>query len=1167
MADSNSNMQLGKKEVDKEFPLTSLSIKNKVTVFVLSAIIFLAGLTAYQSMPSETFPEIVTPEIYVGTPYPGNSPLDIEKLVTRPLEKEINGISGIDEITSTSVQGYSTIQVKFNFDVEPSEALRKVKDKVDIAKADPEFPDDLPAEPNVFEMNFSELVPIMNINLSGDFSSEQLKEYAEFLEEEIEDLTEISKAEIRGIDEKELRIHMNQPKMESLEISFSDVGNAIQRENISIAGGDLKVGDIRRNVRVIGEFKSAEEVGNIIVQSPGGQSVYLKDIAEVKFTEKEKESYARQYSQPVVMVDVMKRAGENLIIVSDKIRNIIDDAEENYFPSNLEISITNDQSDQTRTQLSELENSIIFGVILVTLVLMFFLGLRNALFVGIAIPLSMLLSFFILNALGVTLNTIVLFSLVLALGMLVDNGIVVVENIYRQMAEGKPSNLAAKQGTGEVALPIIASTATTIAAFLPLAFWPGIFGEFMKYLPITLITVLGSSLLVALVINPVFTSVYMKVEEDEPNPKKLRRWSIILLISGILFDVLSYVLGWTYAIGNLLILAGVLIPFFFFGIGPAIGWFQKKLIPWLEKIYNDTLHYALKGRNVYLFFFGSIMALVISVALVGAFPPKVLFFPENQPNLVYVYIDLPIGTDIERTNEVTREIEQEVLNTIDKYEVTERVNGKDSTYNYMVESVIAQVGEGTSDPNQGPSMAQTPNKAKVTVAMVEFQERRGVASEQVLREIRAAVSDYPGAQISVDKNQEGPPAGPPINIEISGDNYSQLMNVAENMKSFIQDKQIEGIEELKLDVDLGKPELPIKVDRDKARRLGISSYAIGDALRTALYGKEISTFKLGEDDYPINLRLMDKYRYDLEALMSQRITYRDMNSGQIRQVPINAVAEYKRSSTFSAVKRIDLDRVITISSNVLSGYNPTETVNNIKASLEDFETPTGVSYQFTGQQEEQAQELDFLSSALMIAVFLVFLIMVSQFNSAIKPFIIMTSVVLSLIGVFLGLVIFRQDFVIMMTMIGLISLAGIVVNNAIVLVDYIQLLMDRKRRAEGLEEGERLTMAQIVECVAEGGKVRLRPVLLTAITTVLGLFPLAIGLNINFFTLISQFDPQIFVGGDNVVFWGPMAWTIIYGLTFATFLTLVVVPVMFLITERLRFWYLAKFRNENVRYK
>lgn len=1132
-------------KVLKEFKLSTWSIHNKMTVFVLIGMIFLAGIFSYQNMPREAFPEVVVPQIFISTPYPGNSAIDIEKLITRPLEKEINGISGVDEIISTSIEGFSSIQVKFDFSITPTEALRKVKDKVDAAKSDKDFPTDLPADPNVQEMNFAELMPIMNINLSGDFSMDQLKEYGKYLEDEIEKVPEISKVDIRGIQDKEIEISVDLYKMEISQISFNDIAMAIKNENMTISGGDLLEEGIRRSVRVIGEFKSAKEIANIIVKQEHGNIVYLRDIANVNFKEQEKQSYAREFSQPVVMLDVTKRGGENLINASTQIDVIIAKAKENYFPPNLNISKTNDQTNDTKTMVADLENSIILGVILVVLVLLFFLGVRNALFVGIAIPLSMFISFIVLNAIGVTLNMMVLFSLVIALGMLVDNGIVVVENVYRLLDEGYSKIDAAKYGVGEVAMPIIASTATTLAAFLPLAFWPGIMGEFMRYLPITLIIVLTSSLFVALVINPMLTSVFMKIKEDEVNFKRLLISSSILFLIGVLFIIGGLILGIKgfNAFGLILALIGLFRIINTKLLTPATNWFQNTYLPRQENLYERTLRFALKGKRPRRFFLGIFGLLFLSIMLFGAFPPKVLFFPETPPKQVYVYLEYPIGTDIEVTNKLSETIETKIQNYFKKYEV----NGE----NFLITSVIGQVGEGTSDPKRGQQGGTTPNKARITVDFVKFIERNGISTEDVLVEIRNLVQGFPGVNITVDSPSERPPTGAPINIEVSGDNYEELLVTSEKIKQFINSANILGIEDLKLDVEQGKPELPIIIDRQKARRLNISTAQIGDALRTSLFGKEVSTFKDGEDDYPINIRLMDKYRYNKEALINQKITFRNQSNGKIVQVPISSVAHAEKASTFSAVKRKDLKRVITIFSNVLENYNATEVNNQIKSLLENYNLPKNMAISFTGEQEKQAEEMAFLSKALLIAVFLIFLILVGQFNSTSTPIIISLSVVLSLIGVLLGLIIFRMEFVIIMTMIGIISLAGIVVNNAIVLIDYTILIMQRKRLEQGLEKGT-LTKELIYESIVEGGKTRLRPVLLTAITTILGLLPMAIGININFMTLFTEFDPQFYIGGENVAFWGPMSWTIIFGLTFATFLTLIIVPVMFSLLNNLK---------------
>ena len=770
----------------------------------------------------------------------------------------------------------------------------------------------------------------------------------------------------------------------------------------------------------------------------------------------------------------------------------------------------------------------------------------------------MLLSFFILNSMGITLNFMVLFALVLALGMLVDNGIVIVENVYRFMSSGYKATEAAKLGAAEVAMPIISSTATTLAAFVPLALWPGLIGEFMKYLPYTLIVVLSSSLFVALVINPALAARYMKVEEDTVNRPKWTRIGGALTVIGLGVHIAILAVNpdaagpalFAATLFNLFGYAGLIILSYLWLFEPGTQYFQKNLLPRLEAFYSRAIEFSLRGKNARKFFLGTVGLLFFSIFLLAVFPPKVLFFPNNQPNLANIYIELPVGTDIEETNALTLDLEKKITELVGQF--TYEKDG--ASYNYMVESIIAQVGKGTSDPREGPSNVPTPHKAKIVVAFRETKYRLDqdglpVSSSDVLNLLRDNLSDVPGAVIVVDKDQNGPPQGSPINIELSGSDYEEVLAFAQQVKREIESSPIQGYDELKLDVESGKPELPITVDRAKARSLGVSTGQIGDALRTALFGKEISRFKDDEDEYPINLRFDDAYRYNLESLMNQKITFRDQGSGRIKQVPISAVASASKSSTFSAVKRKDLDRVITLYSGVKEGANPTQIVGQMKELLAGYEVPRGITLAFTGQQEEQAKEFGFLSKALLGAVFMIFLIIVGQFNSARIPFLILVTVILSLIGVLLGLVIFRMDFIIIMTMIGIISLAGVVVNNAIVLADYAGQLIERRKAELNLDEDARLPVDELAFALAEAGRTRLRPVLLTAITTVLGLIPLATGMNIDFFTLISQNNPQIYFGGDNVMFWGPISWTVIFGLTFATFLTLVIMPVMLYLTE------------------
>lgn len=1133
----------------KDFKLSTWSIKNNKTVYLIIAIIMIGGFSAYVSMPRESFPEIEIPTIFVGTAYPGSSAKVVEDKVTRILEKEINTIKGIENLSSTSVLGFSTIVVEFDFSVTSTEALRKVKDKVDIAKSKAEFPKDLPVPPNIFEMALSE-TPILNVNLSGDFTKEDLRKYGEYLKDEIKKFQEIDRVDIRGIQEKEVRVEVDKIKAEARNVSFYDIEKAIAEENFTMSGGELLVNDYRRTVRIDGEFKNYKEIEDLIIKNQDLNIVYLRDIATVSFVEKEATSFAREFSDPVVMLDVIKKSGENLIEASNKINKLIVESKRDVFPSNLEITITNDQSEQIKETVSSLENSIIFGIILVVFVLLFFLGLRNALFVGIAIPLSMFLSFTILNAIGYTLNTMVLFSLVLALGMLVDNGIVVVENVYRLMAEGMTRKKAAIYGVGEVAMPIIASTATTLAAFLPLAIWPGIMGEFMKFLPITLIIVLASSLFVALVVNSTLTSVLMKVGEVAPKKKIAFYISAPMMLFGTILIFTGNTL-W----GMLLLSSGALYFLYAFVLFDFSQFFQNRLLPVMERYYEKTLRFSLKGRNTYAFFGGTLLMLFAAFYLMKVMPPKTIFFPINEPAYINVFINMPIGTDIEVTNETTIEVEEYISDYVTMYNDTVIVDGIEVIDNYMVKSIIAQVGEGTSDPQEGPSMAETPNKARVTVSFYESKLRRGVNTTDIMHGVREVLSDKFSAdvQIIVDKNPNGPPMDPPINIEIKGKSkpYDEVITEAEEMKFFIEKMNIPGIEKLKLNIETGKPELPIIINREKARMLNLSTQQIAMAVRTALFGKEAAKYKDGEDDYEINIRYAEKYRYNLDDLLNQKISYRDQNSGKLHDIPISSVIkEVKPVSTYSAVKRLDEIPLVTIISNVIDGYNANEVVARIKDGLESYEVGKGYTWKFTGQQEDQEKEMAFLSNALIIALFLIFLILVTQFNSITNPTLILTAVILSLIGVLFGLIIFQMDFVIIMTMIGIISLAGVVVNNAIVLIDYTNLVADRKKIELGLEDDEFLSIDEMKEAVVIGGKTRLRPVLLTAITTVLGLLPLATGMNINFVGLFTNLNPEIYFGGDNAVFFGPMSWTIIFGLTFATFLTLIIVPVMYFLMRK-----------------
>ncbi len=1147
-------MSKKKKNINKEFGLSSWAINNKTTIYMMMVIILFSGISAYFSMPRESFPEIKETKIYISSIFPGNTAEDIEKLITTPLEDQLKTVSNVVEITSTSQEDVSMIIVEFDEDIEVEFAKQKVKDEIETETSGEDWPtfNGAKVEPNVFDLSMSEEMPILNINISGDYPVEKLKEYGEYLEDEIENLLEIKQVDIRGAQEREVEVAVDIYKMMAAKVSFDDVIGAINNGNVTMSAGNFIASGQRRTIRVIGEIAKPSDLENFVVKSDNGNPIYLKNVASVYFKEKERTTYAREFGERVVMLDVKKRAGKNMVAATEKIKVIVENAKNEVFPSNLKVTIANDQSSKTIGQVDDLVNNILFGIILVVTVLMFFLGFKNALFVGFAIPMSMFMSLMILSYLGYTMNTMILFGLIMGLGMLVDNGIVVVENVYRLMDEEGMSRVeAAKQGISEIAFPIIISTATTIAAFIPLGMWPGVMGEFMIYFPITLSVVLGSSLFVAIFFNSVMVSQFMKTEDTNMPLNKIIRTSSIMAGIGLL--ILFF--GGDYrGLGSVMIFTAIMLWGYRFGLRKIANRFQKNTIPKWERAYEKTLRGALKGWRPYIITGGTFLLLLIAFIGFGVSVSKqrtkVEFFPDNTPNQIIVYIEYPQGTDIEKTNAITKKIEERVYGILNDSEYT------DDGYNFLVESVVSQVGEGAGNPQtDGGSTAEMPHRGKITASMREYKYRRGADSELLRQKVQEAlVGIYPGVLISVEKDANGPPAGAPINIEIEGSDYAELILVAEKMREFINSKNIAGIDELKIDVNKSKPSMQVEIDRQKAGELGVSSGQVGQILRNSIFGSKAGIYKEDGDDYDIYVRFNKEDRYSTNALFDQKIIFRDPASGKIKEVPVSVIASQKNSSGFSAIKHKDTKRVVTVYSALAPGYTDAGViVSNIQSEMKYFtELKSDIKIDYTGQIEEQNKQMAFLMGAFFTGLGLIFLILIFQFNSVSKPAIIMIAIFLSLIGVFGGIVITGSAFVIMMTMMGIISLAGIVVNNGVVLLDYTQLLIDRKMVSLEMDDHELLPVDSIKESIIEGGRARLRPVILTAITTILGLIPLAIGFNINFFTLFSDFDPNIYFGGDNVIFWGPLAWTVIYGLIIATFLTLIVVPVLFFIVHRLK---------------
>ncbi len=1145
-----------KKQVDKEFGLSSWAINNKTTMYVLIVLILFLGAGAYFSMARENFPEIKETKIYISSIYPGNTAEDIEKLITDPIEDKLKTVSNVVEITSTSQEDYSIIVVEFDEKISVEAARQKVKDEVDTETSGEDWPtfNGAKVEPNIFDLSISEEIPILNINISGDYPIEKLKEYGEYLEDEIESLQEIKQVDIRGAQEKEVEVAVDIYKMMAAQVSFDDIINTISRENMTMSAGNLITSGQRRTIRILGEIENPKELENFVVKSERDNPIYLKDIAKVTFKEEDKTTYARDFGAPVVMLDVKKRAGKNMVAAAEQIDVIVKEAIAKVFPSDLKVTIANDQSSKTIGQVDDLVNNIIFGIILVVTVLMFFLGFKNALFVGFAIPMSMFMSLMILDMMGFTMNTMILFGLIMGLGMLVDNGIVLVENVYRLMSEEGLSRIeAAKKGISEIAYPIIISTATTVAAFVPLGLWPGVMGQFMIYFPKTLGVVLGSSLFVAIFFNSVMVSQFMTTEDKDMPLKQIIKISIIFSVIGLFI----FIIGGSYrGLGTLMIVTVILLWVYRLFLRKWSNNFQNNSLPRWERLYERTLRFALSGKKPALISIGTFVLLIIAFmgfgASVGSQRTKVEFFPDNTPNQIIVYIEYPEGTDIEKTNAITKDIEQRV------YKIINDPIYFDGDFNFLTESAVSQVGEGAGNPQtDGGSAAEMPHRGKITATMREYKFRNGANSNVLLKRVQEALKDiYPGVAISVEKDAVGPPAGYPINIELEGDDYSELINTAEKMREFINSKNIQGVDELKIDVNKSKPSMQVHVDRKKAGELGVTSGQVGQQLRNAVFGAKAGIYKEDGDDYDINVRFNKENRYNTSAIFNQKITFRDMASGQIKEIPVSAVAKQNNASGFSAIKHKDVKRVVTLYSALAPGFTDAGAiVSQIQNEMQGFtEKPDTVKIDYTGQIEEQNKQMAFLMGAFFTGLGLIFFILIFQFNSVSKPGIIMIAIFLSLIGVFGGIVITGSSFVIMMTMMGIISLAGIVVNNGVVLLDYTQLLIDRKKAEHHLDEEQYIENSELLEAIVKGGKARLRPVLLTAITTILGLIPLAIGLNINFFTLFSEFNPHIYMGGDNVIFWGPLAWTVIYGLLIATFLTLVVVPILFYLVTKFKMW-------------
>ncbi|HRI46645.1 MAG TPA: efflux RND transporter permease subunit [Ignavibacteriaceae bacterium] len=1094
--------------------ITNLAVDNRTSILILVVIITIMGISAYVTLPRESSPDVSIPLVVVSTPYIGVSPEDIEYLVTQPIEKELKAIGEAKKIESSSFEGYSLIQVEFESGYDIDDALQKVRDKVN--KAEPKLPVDA-EKPEILEINISEL-PILTFNISGPVGLVRLKDIAEDLKDEIEGVEGVLEVKISGGMEREVKVDVDLTKLQHYNIRFDDIINSISNENRNVPGGSIDINSSSFIVRVPGEFKEPYLIGNIIVKLKDGQPVYVRDLASVSYDFKDRTSYARLNGHDAVAVNVSKRVGFNIISMVDNIKKIIEDRKEEL-PSSIRINITNDQSKEIKQQVRELENNIFSGLVLVVGVLFFFLGVRNAMFVAIAIPLSMLITFFVLQAVNITLNFVVLFALILALGMLVDNAIVIIENIYKFLEEGKSLTDAAKEATAEVAWPVISSTLTTLAAFFPLLFWPGVVGDFMFYIPATLIITLAASLFVALLINPVFASKYMKVEH--PNDKPITLFEKIIYplnrVTHFFVDVALpktleiYERTLRFALGPVRDPNQQVNKRNWFGVLSIIGFFviEGILSVFIPAAWMIVVSLILGGlvvlvftNNRLKFIWGSLLSLFLITQFYGVLEHGTEFFPNTQPAIIFVDFELPTGTNIDASNKIATILEDKILK--EKYA--------------DIEDILVVVGASTNPFDAGSS---TPNKGRVTVQFVDYADRlqnSSITTDQ----LRSLISRIPGVDIRIKQQDMGPPVGLPVTIQVSGDDYSKLGQIAEQIMVEIQDTP--GLVDLESNYDVGKPEIRIIINREKAALYGLSTGLIANTVRTAINGSVATKYRVDEDEYDITVRLRKDQRESSDALKNLKIIYNN-DKGTTLSVPLISVADITYDKGPGAIRRKNLQRMITVSGDAGEGYNENEVLTQVEEKLKTFQLPQGYTISFAGQDEEQAKASAFLGKAFLIALLLIFLILVIQFNSLSQPLIILSAVVISLVGVFIGLIVFAMPFGIIMTGIGIISLAGVVVNNNIVLIDYTNQL--RKR---GLTRREAIVTA---------GMRRFRPVTLTAITTVLGLIPLSFGLGFDIYTF------EFSAGGESAEFWKSMGIAVIFGLTFATFLTLVIVPVIY----------------------
>ncbi len=1075
--------------------VSDFAVRHRVSVMVLAVIILIFGIYSYISLPRESEPDITIPYVFISTSYKGVSSSDIETSITIEIEKKLKGIEGVKKISSISAEGISSIVIEFVTGTDIDTALEKVRNKVDEAKN--ELPTDLENDPSVFEVNISEM-PIVVFSLSGTCGNQCLKRIADEIQDEVETIPGVLDVEMVGALEREIRVEVLPEKLAYYGVPIMSLQHVVTSENQNVSGGSIRLGDGRYQLRVPGEFTTPDEIFGLVVGMHEGEPVYLKDVAHVVDGFKDEETRSRLNGHEAINIAVKKRAGENIIRITDQIDEILERLKPAW-PEGTNITKVMDKARDIRNMVADLENNILSGLVLVVVVILFALGIRNAVLVSLSIPFSMFLSFIVLQAMGITLNMVVLFSLTLALGMLVDNAIVIVENIYRYMEQGVTRVKAAMKATSEVAWPVIGSTVTTLAAFSPMLFWGGIMGEFMKYLPLTLIITLSSSLFVALVINPALAAFFMRlkgVAPAQPDSEDFRGGEKPVELKGPVLSVYSWV-----------------------------------------------IRRALRHRTVAIL--TSFLALIVFVQiwmLVVGIEKPLEFFPHVDPRGMYINLDMPEGSNIDYNDRLVKQVEMRVNGvsneaiedpSIDSeelysrsYEFDEHLTREDKKYlspsdleniEYIYAKVVAFPSGGSAFEPMAPN--------NVGVQFIDLEDRKEPSSV-TLEKVRTRVRDIPGAKVTVSETEHGPPTGAPINIEISGADFNILGRIAREIRQEVEN--VPFVEDVRDDYVEGTPSIQVNVDRQKAAMFGLSTDTIGVALKTGYKGTDVSTYREEDEDYDITVQLSDPNRRVMDVLRELLIP---SPSGKL--VPLSTIADVEYAGGLGDITRINNERVVTVKANVDETQIPGPVARaQAEELLSGISLPPGYDIRFTGEFEFQKESEEFLSKAFLVAIFLIFFVLVSMFNSVTQPFIIMTAVILSLGGAFLGLVVIRSPFGIIMTGVGVISLAGVVVNNGIVLVDYINKLRERGHSLE--------------DAIIFGGATRLRPVMLTAVTTILGLLPMVTGVSYDFHVW------EISWVNESTQFWRSMAAVVIFGVMIATFLTLIIVPALYSSLDSLR---------------